>query len=457
MNLDSKHLRYYYWISIAFFKKNFIAILLSSLATLVGVIILVTFSPYILKIATTKTQTIGLYGEYSANNLPDEILEKISNGLLHIDDKGEILTVLAQSYEISNNGQEFRFKLKKDLTWSSGKPFTSRDINYIFKDVKIETPDNESIVFSLKRPLSIFPHFLTRPIVNKGLEGVAGMYTIDRTKYSQGKLTSLILSPNRSGFPILIYKFYDTESKLVEAYKLAEIDEFVTSNQAIADEFVKWKNSIVEKSVDYERIMALFYNFNFQLLREEKDLRHAIAESVDKSAFDKLGEIALGPIPPINWAYDSTVMKAYPFNPNVSSKIISKYQEEASISAQIKLSTFYENLEVAESIKKSLASAGLPINIEVVSGDVKKDFQLFLAPMNIGRDPDQYFFWHSTQINSNLTAYKNFRIDKLLEDGRTTFGISKRTAIYSDFQRILVEDMPAHFLYYPYLYTVKRR
>jgi peptide/nickel transport system substrate-binding protein len=377
--------------------------------------------------------------------------------LLYIDEKGNVIPVLAEAWDVSNDGRDFRITLKKDLSWNDGTPFNVRDINYAFKDVTVEILNDHEIIFKLKSPLAIFPQFLARPIIKKPFIGVAGLYSVDRSRTQQGKLTSISLSPNKPGYPILIYKFYDTENKLAEAYKLGEIRLMKTSRAEIATQFEDWKNTTVEKNIDYSNVMALFFNFDFPIFKTEKDLRHAIAESVDKSLFQTSGEIALGPLAPSNWAYDEGVLRAFPYNPNVAGKIIKKYEDEASISAQIKLTTFYDHLEVAEEIKKTLTDAGLPITIEVVSGGPTKDYQLFLASMNLGADPDQYFFWHSTQISTNITAYQNVRIDKLLEDGRTTFGNGKRAPIYSDFQRILVEDMPAHFLYHPYLYTVKRR
>jgi peptide/nickel transport system substrate-binding protein len=72
-------------------------------------------------------------------------------------------------------------------------------------------------------------------------------------------------------------------------------------------------------------------------------------------------------------------------------------------------------------------------------------------------DPDQYYFWHSTQEVGNITHYKNVRIDKLLEDGRKTLNINERKKIYKDFQRIIMDDHPALFIYYPYSYTIEKK
>ena len=85
----------------------------------------------------------------------------------------------------------------------------------------------------------------------------------------------------------------------------------------------------------------------------------------------------------------------------------------------------------------------LPVEMKV------KDF-------NLSKDPDQYPLWHSGE-QTNITKYKNLRIDKLLEDGRKNVDFNTRITIYNDFQKYLIEDTPASFLYFPYEYELIRK
>ena len=82
---------------------------------------------------------------------------------------------------------------------------------------------------------------------------------------------------------------------------------------------------------------------------------------------------------------------------------------------------------------------------------------MLLAFWKVPLDPDQYFYWHSTQNLGNIAKYKNVRVDKLLEDGRSTLDFKARKDIYDDFQKVITDDMPAYFLYYPYVYTIARQ
>ncbi len=85
---------------------------------------------------------------------------------------------------------------------------------------------------------------------------------------------------------------------------------------------------------------------------------------------------------------------------------------------------------------------------------INRQEKTFITIFEIPKDPDQYSLWHSTQMQTNITKYKNVKIDKLLEDARTTSDENKRKELYFDFQKFLMEDAPATFIYHPYRYQV---
>ena len=65
---------------------------------------------------------------------------------------------------------------------------------------------------------------------------------------------------------------------------------------------------------------------------------------------------------------------------------------------------------------------------------------------------DFFAFWHSSQRNDpglNIAMYTNAKVDKLLEDARTTSDTSKRISDYKTFAQDVENDVPAVFLYSP--------
>ena len=164
------------------------------------------------------------------------------------------------------------------------------------------------------------------------------------------------------------------------------------------------------------------------------------------------------PIPPLSWAYNP-LLKTDVYDIETAAKIIKK-EIEATESAQLNLLTSYDYYDAADSIASEIKKTGLKVDINMISYDRPDNFDLLLVFWKVPQDPDQYYFWHSKQIGlnkGNISNYNNVKIDLLLEQGRSTIDINEREKIYQEFQKIIQDDPPALFLYYPYVYTIKRK
>src|SRR5207302_10509158 len=84
-------------------------------------------------------------------------------------------------------------------------------------------------------------------------------------------------------------------------------------------------------------------------------------------------------------------------------------------------------------------------------GDVKKgNFHLYSLAWVGVMDPDIFYqIFHSGSVppnGDNRGRYSNSKLDRLLEQGRTTTDVTERKLIYSQVQRILEEDRPSILL-----------
>lgn len=454
MVLLNKTLRYYYWVLVEFIKKNIKLILITFLLSFIMVIGLVSIYPVLESQFIIKKQIVGLVGKYNLNNTPNQVTNKISNGLVFVKSDGSVIPALASSWEIKNNGKEFLIHLKQNLIWNNGKKFTASDINYQFKDIKIIINDDYTVTFLLKNPLPIFINYLNKPIIKNPLIGVGGLYRTGKILYKNGSLKEIYLIPNKKGISTIIYEFYDNDDQLVSAYKKGEISEFSSSKKTLIETFYSWKNTQIDTTFDYTRLFTLFFNFNNSLLKE-RDIRSAIKMGVDMTKFKEFGQAANGPVPPTSWAYNSFT-KPMVFDLDTAKKIILN-SISSTQSGQLNLVTYYEYNDFADILISQLQNLGLKINLNYLTQSLGENFDLLLAYWKIPEDPDQYYFWHSAQTDTNIGHYLNLKIDKLLEDGRNTYVINERSRIYQEFQKVIIDDPPALFLFYPYLYTVKRK
>lgn len=70
---------------------------------------------------------------YYTTAYDDYVLSSIFAPLFAYKEDGDLDPVLAEKYEISQDGKTYTYTLKKDLKWSDGKPITSKDIEFSYK------------------------------------------------------------------------------------------------------------------------------------------------------------------------------------------------------------------------------------------------------------------------------------------------------------------------------------
>lgn len=88
----------------------------------------------------------------------------------------------------------------------------------------------------------------------------------------------------------------------------------------------------------------------------------------------------------------------------------------------------------------------------------KRNYDVLLYGMIVGENPDQYPFWHSSQIEFpglNLAQYVNRNADELLQKARESANPDEQANLYRQFEALLLADIPAVFLYAPtYTYAM---
>lgn len=426
--------RYIYRLIQAFFKRFKAIIIVGVFVGILGFLGLYFILPSI----ASDNQMVGMVGRFTPDNMPDEIALKLSKGLTSIDINGNVNPALAKSWESSDGGKTWTFNLDDNAIWSDGKKIKSSDIDYKFSDATTTVVDDKTIKFNLNSPFTAFPVIVAKPIFKKGLVGV-GEWKVSSVSLAGGYLQKIVIKNKDSSK--ITYKFYPSDDRLRLAFKLGAIN--VMQNLEDAGEFDKWKTVKIDSEIGYNNFVGIFFNTKNEKFND-KQLRQNIDYAIDKNNFP--GERATGPLSPNSWGYNPQV-KPY-------DRDLGKAKDLKG--TKITLSTLPNLLKVAEKIRKDWEEVGIVCDIQVVS-DVPDNFDVFLATVDIPKDPDQYSLWHSTQTETNISGFKNDRIDKLLEDGRTELDQESRKKIYLDFQRFLVEDVPAIFLYHPTFYTITRK
>lgn len=491
-----KKLRFYYLFLLAIFRKQgkriWIAVLVVLSFTLLTFLLFPVFYKSIYhqgKDLLKQTYVEALVGNPSTFNplfsemeSEKEINSLIFRGLTKVSPNGNIVGDLADKIEIKSS-TEYIFSLKKNIFWHDGKKFTANDVLYTvelsqnslyqskvasnFKDVEIKKIDDYTISFKLKEPFSPFLTATTIGIIPKHIPlnnyrpvGTGRFRFIDIKKES-----STIESDKLK----VKFKYYPSLEVAQTALKLGEVHA-ITGYDFSNSDLKSWTNfSVYQATLPY-RLSAIFFNTRDENLKE-KGLRQALAYSIPKEEIVKTlggpkGKIAVSSFAEVDFLGIKGQEK-YKYNPEKAKQLLKNlgweykdnflFKNGKKLSLTITTLPDSDSLDSAKKIQKSWRTLGVDVEINIVSGIELKEqivpnkiFTVLLSSQLLNPDPDQYVWWHTTQTNNaNITGIASPKLDKLLEDGRKITDIKVRKERYQEFSRILSDESPAVFLYYP--------
>jgi peptide/nickel transport system substrate-binding protein len=431
------------------------------------------------------------------------------NGLTKYDRNIHVTGDLAESWDISPDGLQITFHLKKGVLWHDGVEFTADDVLFTYNtviDPKIPTPyssnfgpvkaveriDKYAIKVSYTEPfapaleswgMGILPkhildgkditsEYYNRNPIGTGpyklKEWVTGQKVVIESfeNYFEGKpkldkFIVRVIPDNATMFLELKFGGIDFMGLTPPQYKLQASTEFFNKY------FQKFK---------YPSFGYTYLGYNLLDPRfADKRVRQAITHGINKK--DIIAGVLLGygtpctgPFPPESWAYNPGVRDPG-YDPEKSRELLEEAGWKKGASGFIEKHgkpfefTVLVNqgndarLKTAQIIKENLKIIGIKMNIKVLEWQAmlhefidKKRFEAIIMGWALSRDPDMYDIWHSSKTKEgefNFISFKNEEVDRLLLEGRRTFDFEKRKSIYHRIHEILSDEQPYTFLYVP--------
>jgi len=443
------------WLLRAYIKRwGKIIILYFFLGLVIFFLLLVGFTYLAPKLPFGRNEVIGVYGNYRTDSLPETIIRDLGQGLTTVDEHGQVHPGMASSWAIENSGKTYIFRLKQNITYTDGSSVTSSSINLHYKDVTTTFPDKNTIVFTLQNPYTPFLITVSKPIFKKDFIGV-GSYTLSNIKLNGNFVESMSLRSQSAPYQTISYEFYPTQDALKVAFALGEVSQIASIDDIAFKNttFSTFPHTKIDKQVNYSELVTLFYNTSDKILSDKK-VRSALAYTLPNTFV--FGLRAQSPLSPLSWAYQPNNEYLQDFDHAKLLLQAAGYDDKTKIPT-LEIDTLPRFKATAEVIASVWKKIGVTCKIVITDhAPSSVSYQLFLGNFQVPKDPDQYTLWHSDQQN-NITNYKNLRIDKLLEDGRRTQEQEKRVTLYANFQKYLIEDQPATFLYFPYTYSITRK
>ncbi len=125
-----------------------------------------------------------------------ELLSHCMDGLMQLDEKGQVIPAIAESYEVSEDGKEYTFHLR-DAKWANGDPVTAADFVFAWRrhcemaeeyayvmgssvaciknadavikgadstTLGVSAPDEKTLVVELEAPVPYLPSLMSFPV-----------------------------------------------------------------------------------------------------------------------------------------------------------------------------------------------------------------------------------------------------------------------------------------------------
>lgn len=374
-----------------------------------------------------------------------------------------------------------------------------------WEGVGVETPDDTHVVFTLKHPygpflenttLGILPRHIWEKIdtdsfalTTKNSEPIgSGPYEISHidknesgipTKYTLSSFANFALG--EPYISTLSLSFYANEEALALAYETGAVESVSTLAPETADRIAKAGATIRASSLPLPRIFAVFFNQNNARIFTDKSVRQALSLAVDRktlisNVFRGYATSTNGPLPPGSLGADETSVEDGSIdgarailekNGWVRNSISGIYEKKAStkneppteLSFSLSTANTPELKKTADALVKNWHDLGAQVTLHLFEiSDLNQNiirprkYDALLFGEIVGRSPDPFAFWHSSQRNDpglNVALYANAKVDKILETARTTIDPAARTDLFRQFEKEVAADVPAVFLYAP--------
>lgn len=416
---------------------------------------------------------------------------------LYMYNADKVQYFLAESMTPSADHLSYTAKLRKNVKWSDGKPFTADDVVFTYdqmlkesnggwaysqlifdgKPVKVEKVDDYTVKFTLPTVSSaamellgdifIMPKHIYDGEANiekssKNAKPVGtGPYKL--AEYKAGQYVKLVANDNyflgKPKIKNVVYRIIEDANTAQLALQKGELNALVVQPADISKIQKSNKNLDV---IPYGEGRVAYMDFNLSSkLVQNKDVRKAILYALNRKEIIDAAYVSEKYAQPVytflpnESKYKSSDTEKYDYNMTKAKELLQK----AGVKG-LKLKLAYTNNNVAQQkqaaiVQQELKAVG--IDVELLGMDstalsekmrkVQTDFDLVFGGYIMGIDPDTFNSLFTSNSEVNYMHYKNSEIDRLFNEGRVEIDEAKRKEIYNQIQKIMQDDA----VFYPIL------
>jgi peptide/nickel transport system substrate-binding protein len=437
----------------------------------------------------------------NSGNVYETLIER-NNETLELD------PVLAESWEISEDKLTYTFKLRQNVKWQDGEPFTSKDVVFSYQTImnpKVDSPqlrayyqeirdvvaiDDHTVRFTYARPYFLALEFCGgMPIVPKHVfeEGdfntnPAGRDPVGTGPYKFLKWTTgreIVLEKNtdywgeQPRLNRIVFRIITDSSVSLQVLKREELDVSGLTP-------IQWARQTSSKSFEEKFDKLSYFRPNYSFIGwnlrkpffSDKLVRQAMTHLVDrelilqKILFD-LGAVVTNPFYINSPEYNKSITP-YPYDPKKAYELLQQAgwtdtngngirdKDGVEFKFEFLIPAGSETGEkIATILKEELDKTGISMDIRKTEWAVfttrlnEHNFDAVTLAWSMGVESDPYQIWSSTQADkgSNFVGFVNEEADRLIEAARKEFDRDKRIEMYRRFAEIVHEEQPYTFMF----------
>lgn len=450
-----------------------------------------------------------------------QVVQHLFTPLIYLDQSLLPAPGLAESWDVSDDGLLYTFRLNPKATFSDGRPVRAADVLFTVRKIvdpaseavqvqgsfagldlsRSRTADDHTIEIAFRQPLAgrltRFADVLVLPehVYGKGsfkndyndMAIGSGPYTL--TEWSPG--TQVVVRRRddywgiRPHVETVVFKMVGNAQTAWNALKRGELHETMLTS----DVWLREKDDPeLGKAIEFRHFYALAYNFiawntRHPLLREPR-IRRALAmcvpiESVIKDLYHGTARAMSGPFTPDEAAYNPSVPVIRQDPAEARRELASAgwldtdgdgVLEKNGRRFELELITMSGSgitQQFAQMLQAEMAKAGVKLEIAVVDGAtaieriLAGNYQSAYMSWDLDPDPDLFPILHSSQfppLGQNFVFYRNREVDRLIEQARVEMDDSARKDLHWRLHELLADEQPYTWVIQPALkWGISRR
>lgn len=428
------------------------------------------------------------------------------------DATGNLNYDLAKKVEVSKDSLVYTITLRSDVLWHDGRTLTADDVVFTTELLKnastraqirgwdtidITKKDDFIVEFKLKSAYAPFESALTFPVLPKHILGGVPHESIREHSFSNtpigsGPFSFRLLQDIEASDERRFVHLSANKDYYRGAPKLARVQILSVPDEAAVLNALKLNEVNGASGLSVAAMKTLSQNQRYRMMSQpiqggvyallnndsevlsDKKVRQALQRATNvEEVRQKLG----GDVPALDLPYtdlqvSGNVPKAPSFNLNEARKLLdeagwklddggTRMKDGKELRLSVVTTKNDEYQKALETLLGQWRQLGISIDERVIdASDPTQNFvQATLQPraydvliyqLMIGRDPDVFAFWHSSQAVArglNLANYANDLADDILTSARSTRGAALRNTKHLAFARQWLDDAPAIGLY----------